>query len=458
LWVLLDDGLVNRLRFVGLTLVGFCQWARLDAQTGPRATIRGIAFDSLTARPLVGAHIEMARVVDGNVERATVVTSGSGGRFETRDLPYGRYLVVLRDASLDTLGIENNETLVDVNAPDVSVSLTTPSASSLRRGVCPDATAKGADSSSLLLGHVFEADGGAAVHGGSVEVFFVATKIERGELTLEERVVTATTSSAGWFAVCSLPQTASLMVRAAKARDTTGLLEVKIPPGQASHVSLYVPDSHRAQSGSLTGRVHDDAGTPIPNAQVTHTGTYRTTLTDRDGHFTLDSLPDGTQSFGVRAIGFSPSDVAIRILSTEITHAEFALERVTTLPAVVTTANGELTGLAAFDHNRRSAASGYFIKPPRLVGYPQLQTVSQLIRSLPIVPSDLRHYDPVVFINGKYTTFSVEELETAVDPETILGVEVYPPRRAAAVYRPKMPHPDSPVLSIWTSEPLKKPK
>jgi hypothetical protein len=425
----------------------------LHAQRDTLARVRGAVYDSLARRPLAGARIEMARIVAGTVERPLATAAASNGAFEFHDVPHGRYLVVFRDAALDTLGLETAESFVDVRG-NATINLATPSPETVRRALCAGANAP---TGGLLFGHLLDAGTGTAIRGGAVDVYFTLPKTDRGTLAFDERLVTATTSSTGWFAVCALPTSSTLTLRAKRFADTTGSIEATIPPSGIRHVSIYVAQSANAPAGRLRGVVRDDRRQPIANAQVTHLGTYRTATTDETGRFALDSLPEGTQSFEFRAIGRSPGDTTIRIERDRPSDIEMTLAQVTTLPTVVATASARLTGLAAFEHSRRSAAGGYFIKPHRLEGYPQMQTVRQLIQGLPGLPTVLQGYSPKIFINGRVTNFAFAELEVAVDPATILAIEVYKAGQAPVRYRPSLQgHP--PVLSIWTDETLRKPK
>jgi hypothetical protein len=57
---------------------------------------------------------------------------------------------------------------------------------------------------------------------------------------------------------------------------------------------------------TLFGRVADDRGRPLEDAEVYLGGLSRTTRTDRAGRFVVRDLPIGLFHFGVRRIGYEP--------------------------------------------------------------------------------------------------------------------------------------------------------
>jgi iron complex outermembrane receptor protein len=64
---------------------------------------------------------------------------------------------------------------------------------------------------------------------------------------------------------------------------------------------------------SLSGRVTDTAGIPIPSAQVVIEEAHRSATTDRDGRYRLSDVPEGVYGVSYRAIGFRPVVVRVTI-------------------------------------------------------------------------------------------------------------------------------------------------
>ena len=65
-----------------------------------------------------------------------------------------------------------------------------------------------------------------------------------------------------------------------------------------------------AQNRTVTGKVSDTKGKPIPNASVVVKGTVQGTTTNDDGVFSL-SIPDKTKILTVTAVGYATSAVNI---------------------------------------------------------------------------------------------------------------------------------------------------
>ena len=66
---------------------------------------------------------------------------------------------------------------------------------------------------------------------------------------------------------------------------------------------LLVPLS-RPATGTIDGRVRDQAGAPIANAQVVVVGTRHATLTDAGGHYRIAAVPAGVVSLRAAFIGY----------------------------------------------------------------------------------------------------------------------------------------------------------
>ena len=62
---------------------------------------------------------------------------------------------------------------------------------------------------------------------------------------------------------------------------------------------------------ALGGTVRDDAGRPLPGAQVVLVEGNRATLTDENGRFLFVSVPAGTHRLRVLSLGFAPTNVTV---------------------------------------------------------------------------------------------------------------------------------------------------
>src|ERR1044072_245536 len=65
-----------------------------------------------------------------------------------------------------------------------------------------------------------------------------------------------------------------------------------------------------AQSRTITGKVTDENGNPIPNASVTVKGTSFGTTSKDDGTFSL-TIPAGSKTLSFSAVGMAEQDIPI---------------------------------------------------------------------------------------------------------------------------------------------------
>jgi hypothetical protein len=189
------------------------------------------------------------------------------------------------------------------------------------------------------------------------------------------------TDGPGWFAICGVPSGVAIAARAAKAADSSGFVEIELPDAGVRHVTLLVggaafvpavanvPNEKDAKRGAwrggarLSGRVLDPRGQPIANAQAVLWGSDREARTTESGAFVLDSLPGGTQTLEVKALGFAPVRRVVQLAEGRPATADVQL---VTQAQVLSNVNvrGELVyskRLAEFDRRRRGAILGTFI-------------------------------------------------------------------------------------------------
>lgn len=81
---------------------------------------------------------------------------------------------------------------------------------------------------------------------------------------------------------------------------------------------LWVPCCLWAQTGAVSGSVHDNAG-PLPGASVSIKGTTIGTATDFDGKFVLTGLKEGQDSLVISFLGFDDKIVPIKLVLGQTT-------------------------------------------------------------------------------------------------------------------------------------------
>jgi hypothetical protein len=98
---------------------------------------------------------------------------------------------------------------------------------------------------------------------------------------------------------------------------------------------------HAQSTGKIEGRVRDQAGAPIQNAQVVIDGTAFNALTNPQGYWFINNVPAGTVTLRATFIGFKGTQVSnVRILAGQTTTQDIQLE---SSPVQIT----ELTVVAA---------------------------------------------------------------------------------------------------------------
>lgn len=80
----------------------------------------------------------------------------------------------------------------------------------------------------------------------------------------------------------------------------------------AAAACLTAPLAGSAQGGVLVGRVVDQAGVPVPGAEVRVGGLEATAESDNDGWFRVRGVHTGLFYFGVRRIGYRPASDMLR--------------------------------------------------------------------------------------------------------------------------------------------------
>jgi hypothetical protein len=82
-----------------------------------------------------------------------------------------------------------------------------------------------------------------------------------------------------------------------------------------------------AQTGKVEGRVRDQAGAPIQNAQVVIVGTAFSALTNPQGYYFINGVPAGTVAIRASFIGYKRTEVAgVRVLAGQTITQDIQLE------------------------------------------------------------------------------------------------------------------------------------
>ena len=84
----------------------------------------------------------------------------------------------------------------------------------------------------------------------------------------------------------------------------------------------------QGSTGKIEGRVRDQAGAPIANAQVIIVGTAFNALTNPQGYYFLNNVPAGTISVRAAFIGYKSTQVdGVRVLADQTGTVDIQLEQ-----------------------------------------------------------------------------------------------------------------------------------
>ena len=436
--------------------------ARGDSAARPPqagSLVRGVVFDSLASLPLVGAGVQLVR--DDSARATRLATTDSLGSFAFPDVPPGRYLIGFFHPVLDSLEIDTPTSRIDVSPTSRTVlaDLAVPSGERLRTAFC-GARAPG-DSSGALVGWLRDADSDGAIADGRIVLTWSQLVMDARGLRLEQRRSPAKSRASGFYVACDLPGDTDLLADAdAPGGRRSGLVEVRVPLRGLRRLDVALADTTAAvvaaapPSGAageqgvvgekllrgtarLSGVVRDANGRPVPRATVSVRGAAGSAQTSEEGTFSLGNLPAGTRAVQVRAIGYEPRSVAVRLASARAATASLVLDKRVDVLAPVTVvgkpsrASKEMTG---FQQRRQHGIGTYLTRADIEQRSPIGMTdVLRTVSGLQVTPGSAGRYRllgrggcaPVVFVDGVQVFDGATDLDAIVQPHDVLGVEVY---------------------------------
>jgi hypothetical protein len=430
-----------------------------------RVSVAGTVFDSLGLHGIAGARVQLLKAGDGGNVVLTTLTDDRG-RYEFAGIVPGKYYIDFYDRALDTLGIEARAQVVDIGPRGLTHDLATPSAASLMTYFCPADTAN--EKRAVVFGHVRSARSESSVDSGLVSMRWAEPRIDQGRIEIADYSLEVPISRGGLFVFCNVPFVGVVTLIGSGA-DGSAKLDMSLSAGAARHATLYLSPRQRPATGVIIGRVRDTTGSPVHSANVRATSSNRETVTGTDGVFTLDSVPIGTQTIAVQAIGFAPAERTVPVLLTTSDTLPITLRRAIVLPTVSTNASAQ-PNLDRFERNRRVSTGGYFIKPPSpavaaptplrnlIEGLPGLRIstaggattvlmqrpTTYMNSGSPAVPCT-----PRFFINGVRSDMTFDEISRAYFPSDIAGIEVYVRENQVPSTYPPLINSPCGLISIW---------
>ncbi len=198
-----------------------------DVAPGPVvARVSGVVFDSVAARPLTGAIVQLVPAAERAV--ALSVQTDQSGSFAFDSLGAGRYLLGFFHPLLDSLGLAAPITVIDIRVSGaMRVPLATPSARTLVTNLCgPRALA---DSTGAFIGYVRSATDAMGRPKAQVRVSWSELVIAADGIRRTAPSVQGEASDAGGLALCGIPIGGQVVARAWSGTDSSGFAELDVP-------------------------------------------------------------------------------------------------------------------------------------------------------------------------------------------------------------------------------------
>jgi hypothetical protein len=342
-------------------VLGLDSASSASSSSARRASVNGVAYDSLRGEPLVGVEVRL----EGTLVRTT---TDSTGYFRLGSPFPGEYTLSFSHPRLTRLGLAPVRRVVQLTLEsDARVNISVPSIETLlnrcdRVGSSePAASTRGL----LLMGVVRQSIGGAAAPGARALIWWDSLHVRRSGTAIVVRQYTDTVDvqadSAGSFSVCGVPQEAEIAMRAIPNgpivrrtyANNTRLAEVDLTLGVSTDQLVSIRGTIVS---AVTGQVLSGAEVAIPRLA-------RTTRTGTDGGFVLADVPPGRYDVQARRIGFTPAERTIATGQDDISQISFALAPLATgLPGLDIEARRDSANRQSeFERRRASAVGGTFV-------------------------------------------------------------------------------------------------
>jgi hypothetical protein len=432
----------------------------ITTRIAQRGTVRGIVRDSLRGGPLSRALVQLV-AMESQEPFGVAVETDSLGQYRITGVPVGRYAVGFHHPALDSLGIEPPVHGVDVGSiSDVRADLAIPSARRLRATVCGGSGKTGA----MLMGFVRRAGDATPIKGALLEAAWMELRIDKRGVGNHLQQRTQVSGPNGWFAFCDVPAPGTVALRVVAGDDSLDAVEFEMggDPVERREILLgasqlrelrdsvregdsTVLRTRRLRVGDATVRgavVRADNGRPLANAQVGVVNGPSTRTNDK-GEWTLTEVPAGTRTLEVRAVGYFPMR-----LTTNLQHnADAPLIALSSTKSVLETVKvragyWRYADLKGFRERQRSGVGRFYTE--RDIDARASLTTSDLLRSMSGI---LIEYGddgnkffvqktpgaigadrciPTVFLNGAaLRDIDANTLDTFVNPDRIIGIEIY---------------------------------
>jgi len=294
------------------------------ARAQSRATVYGIAYDSLRAAALDSAFIMVAG-------RAGTATTDASGRFRFDSLPPGTYTFVIHHPSLDSIGFSEWLARSSVKRDGDTVAVFVPSFSTLWSAAC--GTGKPPSDSGLVFGTLRAATTQRPVAGARVSLSWIDVVDSKTGFSQRRIGGDVQSDSHGAYTVCGVPLGTGIRILASTDSATTGILDLPPRTSRVQRRDLLLGATAGRDSalrGAIAGVLRDAGDRPVPGARVSTQGLAEV-RSDADGRFLLRRVPVGTRQVDVVSIGTMPVSAMVDVLANDTTMLDLRLSKVAAL-------------------------------------------------------------------------------------------------------------------------------
>lgn len=200
------------------------------------ATLSGSVFDSTRSMPLIDATIRL-------VGTGRTAQSGIGGRFRLDRLPEGTYDLEFLHGDFPAWGVLRPGVQVTLKRGVVAETrLAVPPVERLLAQLCPDMAADSA--LGVVGGSVTDIETGVAVPDAKVQItwkdFHGVVDTRRAFLVGASSGLQTTTNASGYFRVCGLPTSQTLVAEIVFGQKKSPPLEFRVAKGELKELNLMV--------------------------------------------------------------------------------------------------------------------------------------------------------------------------------------------------------------------------
>ena len=406
----------------------------LQSAMGQGVTVRGVAWDSLHSRPLSGALVSVG---------SWTTNADSLGRFTLDGVTPGTYRVTAQHEAIDRLGMSAVGAQARVTDGRDVIRIAVPSFNGLWKLVC------GQMPPALDTGFVFGTVRSkrrampAVVSVSWVDLVATGTKVSQKLRTME-----VDADSLGNFALCGVPTSTGLTIRASADSAESGQFDIgpmdkeRVIRRDLTLGSTLAAAIAAGPGASLKGRIlADSGGGPIASAEVTLVDLdLKVTSNDR-GEFSFTDLTPGSHRIYVRKIGYGEAEIGMDFEESDRRERDIVLSRITVLDsmAVVGKRLARDEQMRVFEEHRKLGL-GKFLTADELEKARGTQIIG-LVRQWPAIyfPAGSPPPDPVskrgiksmlggggckikLLLDGVVLDIPFYE----VAPERLAGLEYYP--------------------------------